>query len=324
MIENKSSRAFWLMMVAPMLWWLGSGEVRGDDAGLQASTSKTTILIHRGEVPILRYRFGEVPYKPYADRLDSPRGVNILRDSPADHAHHHALMFALGVDGVDFWGEAPAANPGRQVSRDISSEIVTSRDGTSVARIRHELVWTAANDEPKLVEDRALSVYGDPGLPATVLTWHSRLMPGGEERSVTLDGSHYFGLGMRFVESMDGKGPFLNARGLAGEVVRGQERLVRAEWCAYRGWADEEKITVAVFDHPGNPRHPATMFTMPEPFAYLSATLNVWKEPLVLTASKPLDLRYGVAVWDGHVKEAQIDSLYRRWTEIASRPAADE
>ena len=40
-----------------------------------------------------------------------------------------------------------------------------------------------------------------------------------------------------------------------------------------------KRTTVAVFDHPTNPRHPATMFTMPN-FAYISATLNLMKEPL--------------------------------------------
>ncbi len=95
-----------------------------------------------------------------------------------------------------------------------------------------------------------------------------------------LDGHHYYGLGMRFLTSMDSGGRFFNSSKQPGEVVRGSERLVAAKWCAYTAKADGKPVTVAIFDHPSNPRHPNKMFTMTPPFAYLSATLNLWKEPL--------------------------------------------
>ena len=69
---------------------------------------------------------------------------------------------------------------------------------------------------------------------------------------------------------------------------------------------DGKPVTVAIFDHPKNLRHPAKMFTMSTPFAYLSATCNVWKEPITIKAGKPLDLRYGVAVWDGEVEKTAV------------------
>jgi serine protease Do len=69
-----------------------------------------------------------------------------------------------------------------------------------------------------------------------------------------------------------------------------------------------------MFDHPQNPRHPATFFTMTKPFAYLSATLNLHKEPLKVVSDKPLVLRYAVAVWDGKVETEQIDKCYRQWS----------
>ncbi|MHC4656117.1 MAG: DUF6807 family protein, partial [Planctomycetota bacterium] len=56
-----------------------------------------------------------VPFKPYVQQLFSPAGVNILRDAPADHLHHHALMFAVKVNGVNFWEETPTA--GKQLHK---------------------------------------------------------------------------------------------------------------------------------------------------------------------------------------------------------------
>ena len=34
-------------------------------------------------------------------------GENLLRDAPHDHLHHHALMYGIRVNGVNFWEETP-------------------------------------------------------------------------------------------------------------------------------------------------------------------------------------------------------------------------
>ena len=46
----------------------------------------------------------------------------------------------------------------------------------------------------------------------------------------------------------------------------------------------------------------------------MTATLDLAAEPLVLRAGQELELRYGVALWDGHVQRETIEELYRRWT----------
>jgi hypothetical protein len=122
---------------------------------------------------------------------------------------------------------------------------------------------------------------------------------------------------MRFLESMDAAGEFRNRGTDSVEVVRGDERNFRSPWCAYTASADGKPVTAAMFDHPDNPRHPATWFTMAKPFAYLSATLNLHKEPLKVAADKPLHLRYGVAFWDGRVEPEQIEKVYRSWIDLS-------
>jgi Methane oxygenase PmoA len=122
---------------------------------------------------------------------------------------------------------------------------------------------------------------------------------------------------MRFIESMDSGGRFFNADDKLGEIVRGDERLTAVKWCAYTAKADGKPVTVAVFDHPENFRYPARMFTMTQHFAYLSATRNEWKEPITVKAGKPLDLRFGVAVWDGEVDKKTVEKLYQRWLKLS-------
>lgn len=130
----------------------------------------------------------------------------------------------------------------------------------------------------------------------------------------SLWGANYFGLGVRFVTPMDKVGAFVYPTDDTSETGADAEKAAtRADWCAYTAPVDNKPITFAMFDHPDNARHPATWFTMTTPFAYLSATLNLAKEPITLTAGKPLRLRYGVALWDGKIESDQIGHAYQAW-----------
>ncbi len=304
----------------------------------------TTIKISRLSRPLLEYRYANVPFKPYVSRMWAPpwpnlklvSSVQVLRDSPSDHKHHHGLMFALEADGVDFWSET--AKNGKQLSRALD-EPTTAADG---AQFTQRLDWVATNGTVVLCERRHLFVHNTQEQGATLLTWRSRLSTGPNREVVNLTGHHYFGLGARFLQGMDKVGEFINATGQPGETVRGDERLVAAKWCAYTAQADttdmeikpptiavssgaglttatmDMPVTIAMFDDPKNPRHPAKMFTMSKPFAYLSATLNLWKEPMELKCGSELDLCYGFAVCDGKLSAADIEKLYQRWLTLRS------
>jgi len=152
-----------------------------------------------------------------------------------------------------------------------------------------------------------------------VVLWQSRLSVPKGKPSVTLTGAHYFGLGIRFIQAMDGVGSFHNADGKPGTVFRGEEKLVRSDWCAYTAQADGKDVTVAMFGYPENARHPTMWFTMTKPFAYLAATLGLHETPLELVVGQPLTLCYGVALCDGIATSEQIDLLYRQWLKSVSK-----
>jgi hypothetical protein len=279
---------------------------------MRITMEEDIVSVYADQRVLLRYRYENVPFKPYVQQLFSPRGVNVLRDAPSDHLHHHALMFAVAVDGVNFWEEQQA--PGRQVHRSFAETKIGKRNDVPDADFTEQLNWVnPRNQELLLKESRTIEICQLDEFKATLLNWQSTLaVPSGKE-SVTLSGSHYFGLGMRFLESMDAGGKFLNAAGKAGEVVRGDERLVRARWCSYTAEANGKPVTVTMFGHPDNLRHPTQWFTMTKPFAYLSATLNLHREPLKVTSDKPLVLRYAVVVWDNRVENKQIENVYNWW-----------
>jgi hypothetical protein len=279
---------------------------------LTVSKDETTFKVSRDSKPVLEYRFASVPFKPYVSQMWTPGGVQVLRDSPHDHKHHHALMFAIEADKVDFWGERPVN--GKQLSTSLEG-LATTAGGAQFAQ---RLDCVATNGTVILCEQRRIFLHDTQEGSATLLTWRSRLAAGPNREVVMLTGHHYFGLGARFLQVMDKVGEFINASGQPGETVRGDERLAPAKWCAYSAPADGKPVTIAMFDDPKNPRHPARMFTMSKPFAYLSTTLNLWKEPMELKCGAELDLCYGVAVCDGKLSAADIEKLYQRWLELRS------
>jgi hypothetical protein len=290
----------------------GCREYATHTIGLEQENS--SLAAYTGGKVVLRYRYEDVPFKPYLQELFTPNGVNVLRDAPADHLHHHALMFAVAVDGVNFWEEQN--QPGRQKHRSFAHYVdVGDEETLNMSGFDEHLDWVdPRTDRVLLKEVRTIKTFGKEDRDVTLVTWQSKFIPPAGTDSATLTGSAYFGLGMRFLKSMDTGGRFVNSEGQDG-VSGTNER--RAKWCAYSATAEGKDVTIAMFDDPSNARHPATWFTMDNPFAYLSATLNLHKEPLKVTSTEPLVLRYGVALWDGRVEESRINEVYESWIALS-------
>jgi hypothetical protein len=313
-----------ILAVAALVLLVPLSRLVGAEQPLQVTVNADSVAIRAGSKPLLQYRYSDVPFKLYVKELFTPSGVNVLLDSPPDHVHHHALMFACDVNGVDFWGEVPGQTPlGKQVHERFNDVGVVGPQGHRWARFAEDIRWIPqSGGEPLLMERRVIAAGGVGEPAATFLTWECRLSVPEGKKSVLLSGSHYHGLGMRFIRSMDADGEFRNPDNDPGVIFRGEERLSRSRWCAYTAKADGKLVTAAMFDHPDNPRHPATWFTMAKPFAYLSATMRLHEEPLKVLAGKPLVLRYGVALWDGRVETAQIDELYKQWITMQPNDTA--
>ena len=91
---------------------------------VKITVEQGTLSAYTGERIMLQYCYENVPFKPYARQLFSPNGVNVLRDAPSDHLHHHGLMFAVAVEGVNFWEEHHS--PGRQAHQAFNESNVSS------------------------------------------------------------------------------------------------------------------------------------------------------------------------------------------------------
>ena len=249
------------------------------------------------------------PNKPYIAQLFAPgeKPVPLLEDSPADHFHHHGLMFALNVNDTDFWAEKDIKNAGRQEVKD--SVVTVSGDGCD-----QKIRWLATDGTPLLDESRKMRVRADgKGADAVHwLDWESTLTPAAGRESVRLSGAQYFGLGMRFLPAWAKQGEFIWSDPATSPEVCG-EIVSPGDWCAVRNTIEERPVTVLMLAHAANPR-PGEWFTMSKPFCYLSATLNLQKKPFSLAKRQSWTLRYSLAVLStpaDHARLAEIAAAFK-------------
>ncbi|MDR3109359.1 MAG: PmoA family protein [Planctomycetaceae bacterium] len=266
---------------------------------------KTSVWLNIGDNGnVAEYKYERV-VKPYVKTLCTPSGRNILRDSPYDHVHHHGLMFAIAVNGNNFWEEN-----GNKFGKEITTSI-----NKQANLLTTNLDWNTFDGKTILKEVREISVTN--GEKVTLLNWQSKLSPPSPEQTANLDKSshYYYGLGMRFDKSMDKDGRFFSDADQQVEAIRRDERLTKCRWMAYTSKLNGELVTVAIFGHPTN-SIPTLAFTMGDAgksFAYLGISLNLHREPVTIEKNESRTFRFQVAVWDGEATKDVIEKTFKEY-----------
>lgn len=264
--------------------------------------------------PLLGYAFATNQFKPYVRELYTLRGENVLRDAPADHLHHHGLMYAITVNGINFWEEQVV--PGIIKPIRLLDRSTRTVNGRPQARFTHRLHWVAPAHRKSpdtaavalLVETRTLTLRVDEAAGEVALEWDAAFEVPAAQTSVELQGAEYHGLGLRFPESLDRVAEFQNSLGTAFTMPQGRAVLA-ARWTSVSGCVSEKPVTIAVFGHPDNAGGDPRFFSMREPFTYLSATQGLKEWPIRLRGGDRFRLRYLITV----VGELQTaDQLNRR------------
>jgi hypothetical protein len=259
-------------------------------------------VVKSGGGTVLVYTFAPGQFKPYVRELAPPGGRNVLRDSPADHKHHHGLMYAIRVNGLNFWEETPTAGIEKPVDKP-TIEVGEGYGGRPRASLKQRILWVAGPDAKAedpgaaalLVEDRTLGVMVDETTGETALRWHADFQVGPKAAEVTLTGSNYNGLGLRFLQAFDPVAGHIIG-GTARELAGNRQDVSPANWGAVQFRATDAPATVAVFASPGNPGE-NRFFSMARPFAYLAATHGLESKPLRYQRGDKFTLDYLITTY---------------------------
>ena len=279
------------------------------DAGI---TTNAWIVTHQSQ-PLLRYVFNPRQAKPYVAEFSAPGGQNILRDAPSDHLHHHALMYAIKVNGLNFWEEVP----GNGVERVVEN---TASANGNIATLRQLIHWVAPQDafvadttpHALLIEHRTLTLSVDATARESALEWKAEFEVGKKTNQVALTGATYHGLGMRFLKELDALADHSYA-GRKPDLSKSRQEISTAPWASVAFAAPALNATIALVPHPTNARGDGQFFSMLTAFPYLSATQGLDKEPLVCRSGDKFTIRYLVLLYPEIKSTATLEARTAKW-----------
>ena len=268
---------------------------------------------------LLVYAFATNQFKPYVRELYTLRGENVTRDAPPDHLHHHGLMYAMYVNGINFWEERSTPGIERHVGLPLHTAGIDS-DGTPMATFTEVIHWLAPTNQTApdsqaaalLLEERTLTVTVDEKEKEVVLRWDSKFQVGQSAGKVTLHGPNYDGLGLRLPESFNHVAKFQNA---ADQPYTGNntQNVIPARWTSVVGQMEGRAVMLVMFGRTDNARGDCNFFTMLDPFAYLAVTQGLDKKPLEYAAGDKFSLSYLLTVYSEDKSPEFIRHRCERW-----------
>ncbi len=246
---------------------------------------------------------------------------NLPKNVATDHPHHTSIWVAHGsVNGVDNWSIVPKA--GWQVHKGFP--LVAG--GPVVGIIRETLDWTDADKKPNLAETRTIRVYS---LPGEARMMDIELMFEAKYGKVTFGDTKEGGplaTRMRPELRADKKGDngiLVNSQGQQADKAWGR----KARWVDCSGMVEGKRYGFAMFDAPGNLRHPETWHAR----TYGLCAVNPFglhdfpggkggpRGDWTIEAGKSATLRYRIYFHTGDSKQAGVDA---RWNDYAEGPKA--
>ncbi len=270
---------------------------------------------------VLVYAFATNQFKPYVRALYTLAGDNVLLDAPPDHLHHHGLMYAIRVNGHNFWEERDQPGHEKPVLL-LPPRTGRSEAGLPQASFTQVIHWLAHQDAAApdssaaalLVERRTLTLTVDEKLNELALDWHADFEVGRGAQMVTLAGANYHGLGLRLPPAFNLVAQHQNSE-LAPYLTQGTGDVTPAKWSSVSHTVQGHDITVALFGRPTASGKLPFFFTMVKPFTYLAVTQGLDRAPLQYSSGAPFSLDYRLVVYAEHRGPEFLNQRYALWNQ---------
>jgi hypothetical protein len=224
------------------------------DQGVKITRAGANLEIFVNGALFTRYDVTTGPNKPYFWPIYGPDSKMMVRNGPlrqvegetTDHPHHRGMWFTHGsVNGADFWDETSKAASTKNRNYD---EIIS---GPVYGVIRASTDWIEKGGKKALEDAREFTIYSTSSAIVMDLDVTMKATQG----SITFGDTKEGTFGIRIPDSMrvkGGDGHMISSTGLKDGDVWGK----RAEWIDYYGTVQGATMGIAIFDNPGNFRHP--------------------------------------------------------------------
>ena len=291
-----------------------------DSLTIQVNDQSAELTVYFKKRPLMVYTFAANSYKPYVKKLFTLSGQNVLADAPPDHTHHHGMMYGIRVNGINFWEETAASGVQRPV-KILKQQVGTNPSGLPRASFTQLIYWLDKVDRDisdatwaLLVEQRTITLGVDAQTREVAVEWESTFEVGSKAKKVVLTGNFYNGLGLRFPKDFDAVAKHRNSENGPELHARKDIDISKARWNAVTFNFKTNPVTVVVFGLPTNVHGDALFFTMLAPFAYVSATQGLDKEPLEYAPGATFKLTYLVTVYSEMKTPEFLEQRAKLWS----------
>lgn len=256
--------------------------------------------------------------RPHIHPLTTPAGHVLSRNAPDDHPWHHALWFTIKfVDGENFWEEYGDYG----VLRHLGPPAVTEGADGTVA-VTGTLDWIRPDRTTVALTERRSWCHVPLGPDAYAIDLDTTLVPATDvrlDRTEFTTWGGYGGLTLRGPHDWHDTELTL-ADGSTHQRLEG----VPSRWCDLTGTVGaggaEAVAGVALFDHPGNRRHPVPFYasTRNENYGddgwsnFFNAAF-LWDDGLDLAAGEELRVRHRTVVHDGAWSVDRLEAAWQDW-----------
>jgi hypothetical protein len=298
-----------------------------DSGGVRITQQADRLRIEINGQLFTEYFFKDVP-RPYFYPLIGPGGAPMTRNWPMkttpdeehDHLHHRSLWFTHGeVNGHDFWSEA------KSFGKIVHQGFGQIKSGKDVGIIESTNHWIAADGTLVCTDERTMRFHGAGASDERSIDFEVTLYA--PKSDVTFGDTKEGTMAIRLAETMRlkgkvGHGHIVNSEGVRDDATWGK----RAAWCDYYGPVEDKTVGIAIFDHPGNPRHPTWWHVRDyglfaaNPFGRHDFEKLPDKEAgnFVISAGKSATFRYRIYIHKGDEKQARVAEKYQEYVKSVS------
>jgi hypothetical protein len=314
----------------------------GQDVTVTANEGARRVEIAVGGRAFTSYVWPERVKKPVLYPIRSATGTLVTRGWPldprpgerVDHPHHVGLWLTYeSVNGVDFWNNSDALKPAAaaKMGTIFHRRIVSAKSGADRGELVTEMDWVLPGGKTILNERAQFLFSGD---ATTRIIERVSTLTALDGRVVFEDAKDGM-LGMRVARQLEQpsnepqvytdsagratKVPAMDNAGVTGQYTSSEGRqgdavwATRGRWVMLAGTIGDERVTIAMIDHPKNPGFPTYWHARgyglfaanplgPKAFTGGRETLN-----FTLAPQTSATFRYRVLVLEGKTAPDRLD-----------------